>query len=169
MRNTLIGIWLIIGTLIACASVYRLNNPGKQFPKAGSVYEAIATRSLSEQIDICSQDKSEEFIYSGTYRPMIGGSYIANFDVEGNGRVFYDVVSAQGTRLQDSRELSINTDQKSISVDFNVKYYQDDIELRLRHLDNSRICVNSLAVERTKIDWGGNLRGVLLLVKTVIS
>lgn len=166
--NFVIALWLIVSLPAICASVYNLNNPDKQLPKIGLVYKAIATSSTSEPVGVCSQKGTENFIYFGTYRPMMGGKYNANFEVQGNGKIFFDVVSSQGTKLQDSRELTIDNDQKNLSVDFNIKYYQDDVELRLRHLDNSGICIESVATNRKTISWIGNIRGLLSLIKAIV-
>lgn len=168
MRKIFIVFWLITGTLIASASIYHLNNPDKRLPSAPAVYKAIVTHSTKERVGICSQKGPENFIYFGTYRPMVGGGYSANFEVQGSGKIFFDVVSSQGTKLQDSRELTIDNDQKNLSVDFNIKYYQDDVELRLRHLDNSGICVESVATNRKTISWIGNIRGLLSLLKAIV-
>ncbi len=168
LKNWVIGIWLVFCLPLVCISDYNLNNPNKNLPKPAMVIKSIFTKKSSEQIGICSQKGLEEFIYFGTYRSMVGGNYSANFDILGAGKVYFDVVSTQGTKLLDNRELIISEDQKSLVVDFNVKYYQDDVELRLRHLDDSGVCINSLEIIRKNIDWIGNLKGIYILLKTII-
>lgn len=168
LRNWIIGIWLIFCLPLACISNYNLNNPNKKLPKPTQIIKSILIKKTSEQISVCSQKGPEEFIYFGTYRPMIGGNYIANFDILGAGKIYFDVVSAQGTKLQDNREFIIDKDQKNLIIDFKVNYYQDDVELRLRHLDDSGICVNSVEINRKNIDWVGNLKSIYTLLKTII-
>jgi len=170
MKNLIIAICLVIGAFIACIGVYNINNPDNKLPSPKALLVSINSTRGEEIIGVCSQGEPEDFIYSGTYRPLIGGRYTAKFDISGQGKIFFDVVSSQGTRFHSSEEITLkNKSSEMLNLEFQTNYLQSDVELRIRRLDNSKVCVNSLVLERESINWRTNFRAILLFFKKLTT